>query len=129
MQNPSEVELNPRPFRRRIGAEARNGRFLRGLARVKELVTGGRLNGLIPPLCLAESSVALRSLVLGLVSVIALASLSACGGDPGPIYAQAFGFHCDRHTSVAARIACQKSNDPGGAQVSRYCYRTLGAPN
>ena len=72
---------------------------------------------------------ALRSPVLGLVSVIALASLSACGGDPGPVYAQAFGFHCDRYNSPAARIACQKSNDPGGAQVSRYCYRTLGAPN
>ena len=87
------------------------------------------MNGLILPLCLAESSVALRSLVPGLVSVIALASLSACGGDPAPIYAQAFGFHCDRHSSAAARIACLKSNDPGGAQVSRYCYRTLGAPN
>ena len=72
---------------------------------------------------------AFRSLAIGLASVIALASLSACGGDPGPIYAQAFGFHCDRHDSLGARVACGRSSDPGAAKVSRYCYRTLAEAN
>ncbi len=72
---------------------------------------------------------ALRSLAIAFVSVTALASLSACGGDPAPVYAQAFGYRCDDHQSRAARSACQKSIDPGGAKVSRYCYRTLAGPN
>jgi hypothetical protein len=68
-------------------------------------------------------------MAIGIATVVALASLSACGGDPAPVFAQAFGFHCDKHDSPLARTACQKSGDPGGAKVSRYCYRTLANPN
>lgn len=57
------------------------------------------------------------------------AALGGCGGDPAPFYAQAFGYHCDRHNSRVARAVCRKGSDPGAAQVSRYCYKTLAAAN
>ncbi len=63
------------------------------------------------------------SAVLGL-------SLAGCGGNPDPIYSQAFGFQCPNHDSDAARLICQ-NNAPGGPTetVSRYCYQTLGDTN
>lgn len=57
------------------------------------------------------------------------AALSGCGQDPSPIYAQAFGFQCADMKSATGRALCLKSREPGGAQVSRYCYKTLADAN
>ena len=40
-----------------------------------------------------------------------------------------FGFQCANLNSKAGRALCLKSNDPGAAQVSRYCYKTLADAN
>ncbi len=71
----------------------------------------------------------IRLAALAVGTTWAAVSLSGCGGDPAPGYAQAFGFHCDRHESGVARTLCGRSRDPGAAQVSRYCYQTIGGPN
>ncbi len=63
------------------------------------------------------------------VAGLTLIALSGCSGDRAPIYQQAFGFQCDRHQSKTAEFMCGKSNEPGGAQVSRYCYKTIGGTN
>lgn len=55
--------------------------------------------------------------------------LGGCGHDPSNIYSQAFGFQCATTTSKTGRALCLKSNDPGAAQVSRYCYKTLADAN
>jgi hypothetical protein len=60
---------------------------------------------------------------------LALATLSGCGGDRAPIYQQAFGFQCDKHDSKTARTLCGRPAEPGGAKVSRYCYKTIGSTN
>ena len=59
----------------------------------------------------------------------AVLALAGCGGDPQPTYAQAFGYQCAQHNDASAKRLCMKSADPGGAQVSRYCYQTIGRPN
>ncbi len=76
----------------------------------------------IPRLTAASAAIAL-SLTLGAV-------LGGCGGDPDPIYRQAFGFVCPNHDSPAARTACANNAPGAGTEaVSRYCYKTLGDTN
>ncbi len=56
--------------------------------------------------------------------------LGGCGGDPDPIYAQAFGFVCPNQDSPAARTICANNAPGAGTEtVSRYCYKTLGETN
>ncbi len=55
--------------------------------------------------------------------------LSSCGGDRESFFAQAFGYQCSNHDSATARKMCGRSNEASAAQVSRYCYRSLGGPN
>jgi hypothetical protein len=68
-----------------------------------------------------------RSARFGLRLLLALAvagTLSACA-DPAPAYYQAFGFRCEDKKGAVAAVMCNKSNDPGAAKVSRYCYKSL----
>ena len=73
-------------------------------------------------------------LAAGLTAIAAAlvlsAALAGCGGSPDSIYAQAIGFQCPNHDSVAARAVCV-NNAPGNdtETVSRYCYRTLADAN
>lgn len=65
-------------------------------------------------------------------AVLAVAAgLSGCAGDADPIYAQAVGVKCSLSARGWTGYGC--ANRPPGqegvAQVSRYCYATLGAPN
>ena len=67
------------------------------------------------------------------ISVLAAAialplALGSCGGDPDPVWAQAFGFICANHGSPGADATC-KTRPPEPETVSRYCYDTLGDPN
>lgn len=67
------------------------------------------------------------------ISVLAAAialplALGSCGGDPDPVWAQAFGFVCANHGSRGADATC-KTRPPEPETVSRYCYDTLGDPN
>lgn len=54
--------------------------------------------------------------------------LAGCGGDPDPVWAQAFGFVCSNHSSPGAQAAC-RTRAPEPETVSRFCYDTLGDPN
>jgi hypothetical protein len=58
-----------------------------------------------------------------------MGSLVAGCADPAPTYYQAFGFQCATKHSGAAAMLCNKSNDPGAAKVSRYCYKSLADTN
>ena len=81
------------------------------------------------PLLAKRSLCAGRPLLLGLGAALVALSLSGCGGDPAPAYAQAFGFQCADHDNKLANKLCGRSNNPGQAKVSRYCYKTLGDAN
>ena len=59
-----------------------------------------------------------------LAIAMCVGALSACA-DPAPTYYQAFGFRCENKTSTVSAVLCNKSNDPGAAKVSRYCYKSL----
>jgi hypothetical protein len=63
--------------------------------------------------------------------IAAVAVVGFLGGcaDPAPTYYQAFGFQCATKHSSAAAFLCNKSNDPGNAKVSRYCYKSLADTN
>jgi hypothetical protein len=67
------------------------------------------------------------------ISILAAAAalplvLGSCGGDPDPIWAQAFGFVCANHDSAPADATCN-TRPPEPETVSSYCYDTLGDPN
>jgi hypothetical protein len=64
------------------------------------------------------------SLTLLLAGTVCAGVLSGCA-DPAPTYYQAFGFRCEDKTSRVAAVMCNKSHDPGAAEVSRYCYKSL----
>lgn len=72
---------------------------------------------------------ALRTSILASLAVAAL-GLSGCGGDPDPVWAQAFGYVCPNHSGREADTVC-KNRPPGTNQesVSRYCYATIGDAN
>ncbi len=63
-------------------------------------------------------------LTLLLAGAVCAGLLSGCA-DPAPTYYQAFGFRCEKKTSTVSGVLCNKSNDPGAAAVSRYCYKSL----
>ena len=65
----------------------------------------------------------------GLAALAVGAALSGCGQDPSHIYSQAFGFQCADMNTRTGRALCLKSDQPGAAQVSRYCYKTLADAN
>ena len=75
----------------------------------------------------AASFYALGRSVLAAVAVGA--ALSGCGQDPSNIYSQAFGFQCASMDTKTGKALCLRSNQPGAAQVSRYCYKTLADAN
>ncbi|MBL8630908.1 MAG: hypothetical protein JNM81_14835 [Rhodospirillaceae bacterium] len=54
--------------------------------------------------------------------------LSACGGKPDPIMAQAFGFRCTGE-DAGNPLCSVRAPGEGGAQVSRFCYGTIGDAN
>lgn len=67
------------------------------------------------------------------ISVLTAASaaclmLGGCGGDPDPVWQQAFGYVCSNNASRGADVTC-KTRPPEPENVSRFCYDTLGDPN
>jgi len=70
-----------------------------------------------------------RLSTLGAAAVLAL-TLSSCGGNPDPIWQQAFGLQCGDGTSNTGNV-CMRGSPAAGApaRVSRYCYNTLGQVN
>ncbi|MGE4064233.1 MAG: hypothetical protein AB7E79_12775 [Rhodospirillaceae bacterium] len=54
--------------------------------------------------------------------------LSNCGGEPDPVWRQAFGFVCSNYSNPGTQVAC-KTHPPEAETVSRYCYDTLADPN
>ena len=71
-----------------------------------------------------------RLVISGCAVLAVAAGLSGCAGDADPIYAQTVGVQCSLSEHGWAGFAC--ANHPPGsgiAQVSRYCYSTLGESN
>ena len=67
------------------------------------------------------------------ISVLAAAGavclmLGGCGGDPDPVWQQAFGYVCSNHGGNGNNVLC-KTHPPEPENVSRFCYDTLGDPN
>jgi hypothetical protein len=74
-----------------------------------------------------EKGSVMRIPVLAAASALALL-LGSCGGDPDPVWQQAFGFVCSNHDTPGTNAAC-KTRAPEPETVSRFCYDTLGDPN
>jgi hypothetical protein len=55
-------------------------------------------------------------------------SLAACGGKPDPIMAQAFGYKCTGEDTGNPLCSIRPPGE-GGAEVSRFCYGTIGDAN
>ncbi|MGE3334532.1 MAG: hypothetical protein AB7I36_12880 [Rhodospirillaceae bacterium] len=69
----------------------------------------------------------MRISVFAALSTVCL-TLGGCGGDPDPVWQQAFGYVCSNHGGRGADVTC-KTRPPEPENVSRYCYDTLGDPN
>ena len=71
----------------------------------------------------------LRLLMTGAAVGLLLASLEGCEGEHRQeALDQAFGYHCNVHHGKTANTICGKSSVQG-AQVSRYCYKSLARAN
>jgi hypothetical protein len=56
--------------------------------------------------------------------------LAGCGGKPDPVWAQLIGYDCTNSTSAASGVFCStRAPGEGVAEVSRYCYQTIGDAN
>lgn len=66
----------------------------------------------------------------GLAAVAVVFGLSGCAGDPDAVYAQATGYQCSQHEGWLSNKACvNRPPGQGQAEVSRYCYATIGTAN
>lgn len=71
-----------------------------------------------------------RVALSGCAVLVVMAGFSGCAGDPDTIYAQALGIECSHAEGRLANLACvNRPPGQGVAQVSRYCYATLGRAN
>jgi hypothetical protein len=71
-----------------------------------------------------------RVALSGCALLAAMVGLSGCATDPDKIYAQALGVQCSQSQGGLTALTC--ANTPPGkgiAQVSRYCYATIGSSN
>jgi hypothetical protein len=62
-----------------------------------------------------------------IATAVLAASLAACGGKPDPIMAQAFGYKCGDESGNP--LCATRPPGEGGAEVSRFCYATIGDAN
>lgn len=61
------------------------------------------------------------------VSVGLALALTGCGGKPDPIMAQLFGYQCQG--GEGNPMCSTRAPGEGGAEVSRFCYGTIGDAN
>lgn len=59
---------------------------------------------------------------------LAATSLTGCGATSDRILRQSVGYECAEADSTIGGLVCSESDQPV-AQVSRYCYQTLGVTN
>lgn len=73
----------------------------------------------------------MASLPLRFLLLAATLALSACGGRADPILAQTFGYQCANAESDSVSLGVCSTQPPGrgSAEVSRYCYATIGDAN
>lgn len=65
-----------------------------------------------------------------LIAAVLGCTLSACGGKPDPIWSQMFGINCAATAGGASGAFCStRPAGEGAAEVSRYCYQTIGDAN
>lgn len=61
---------------------------------------------------------------VGVVLILGL-GLTGCGGKPDPILSQAFGYSCNTADDNTG-LCSQRPPGAGAADVSRYCYPSIG---
>lgn len=59
---------------------------------------------------------------------LAMISLAGCGATSDQILRQSVGYECSDAGSTMGGLVCSGNSQPV-AQVSRYCYQTLGVTN
>lgn len=59
---------------------------------------------------------------------LAAISLAGCGATSDQILRQSVGYDCSETDSTIGGLVCSENDQPV-AQVSRYCYQTLGVTN